>query len=351
MHTTARGSRLGLTALLAFAFVAEVFVAAAGQDARDGQYASALEQGNRALELRQFQDAMSAFKRASSLRDKRSAEAHFGMARVHRGMGAPKKAVESCTEALKYVGDDRELEADIRNIRGVSVVEWVGKKNDARLKDAEADFRAALALTARLPIAHYNLGIALLRQVRDAEGVEALKAFVAKAPDLQEAAEARRMIEHPVRARIDIAPDFAITTLQGERITLDDLRGRVVLIDFWATWCGPCVAATPGLQRLAKKYADQPFTLLAISLDRNERAWTAYIEKHRMDWPQYLDNGRLASLFSVRPIPTYIIIDHEGIIRDVETGYNSSTNGFLDGRIRKYLKDIPAVGGPPRGGW
>lgn len=317
----------------------------AAQNDNDAQFAAAMQQGDRALELRQFDDALDAYKRANGLRNKPSAEAHFGMARAHRGLGKLKNAADSCTEALKYVGANRELEAAIRNVRGSAIFEQVEKNDDKRLKDAEADFRSVTELTDTLPIAHYNLGYALMRQGRDEEGIAAFKVFLAKAPYVREAREASRMIEDPRRARVVFGPEFAVTTLQGERLALEDLRGRVVVLDFWATWCGPCIAATPGLQRLAKKYADQPFTLVGISVDRNEQAWKTYVARNKMDWPQYLDNGRIASLYKVRPIPTYVVIDHEGIVRGVETGYGRSTDGWLDNEVRKCLKEIGGTGG------
>jgi thiol-disulfide isomerase/thioredoxin len=325
--------------------------ATALQDDRDAQYAAALEQGERAIDLRQFGDALDAYRRANGLRNKRSAEALFGMARAYRGLEAPKKAADACTDALKYVGANAELEADIRNVRGSVMVELVEKNDDERLKDAEADFRAVTTLTDRLPIAHFSLGSVLLRQGRDDEGVAALTAFIEKAPYGKEAVEARRMIGNPRLARVTFAPSFSITTPQGERIALEDLRGRVVLLDFWATWCAPCVAATPGLQRLAKKYAGQPFTLVGISLDHDTEAWRRYIEKHRMDWPQYLDDGRVAGLFNVKPIPTYIVVDYEGVVRGVKTGYGSGTNRWLDGEIRRCLEELQKAGGrAPEGG-
>ena len=90
---------------------------------------------------------------------------------------------------------------------------------------------------------------------------------------------------------------------------------------------------------MQKKYAAEPFTILGISGDRDEQAWKNYIEKHKMEWPQSLDRGRIGSLFKVRTIPTYIILDHEGIVRGTRTGYDRSmTDGWLDGEIRKLLK-------------
>ena len=333
-------TRLATIALVAVSIAPVLLARPAGQNDKDTQYVAAMQQGDRAIALKQFEDALKAFNRASALRNKESAEAHFGMARAYRGLSAGKSAADSCTEALKFVGGNKALEAAIRQIRGVAIFELVEKNDDRRLKDAEADFRAVIELTDTLPIAHYNLGYSLLRQGRDDDGIAALNAFIVKAPNMREAAEARRMIENPRRARVPFAPEFSITTLQGEHITLEDLRGRVVLVDFWATWCGPCLKATPALQRLAKKYADEPFTLLAISLDRNQEAWKRYIAEHKMEWPQYLDNGRVATLFKVKPIPTYIVIDHEGIVRATETGFGSSTDGWLDSEIRKLLKEL-----------
>jgi thiol-disulfide isomerase/thioredoxin len=328
--------RLAISTLVALSLLA---APTAAQDDKETQFAAAMQQGDKAIALRQFEDALKAFKRASGLRDKRSAEAHFGMARAYNGLSAPKSAADACTEALKFVGGNTSLEASIRNVRGLAMFDLAEKNDDKRLKDAEADFRAVVELTDAIPIAHYNLGFALLRQGRDDDGIQALNVFLAKAPNLREAAEARRLIENPRRARVLFAPEFSISTLQGEHIALEDLRGRVVLVDFWATWCGPCVKATPGLQRLAKKFATEPFTLLAISLDRNQEAWKRYVAEHKMDWPQYLDNGRVAALFKVKPIPTYILIDHEGIVRGTETGYGSNTDGWLDSEIKKLLKE------------
>src|SRR5687767_15153355 len=166
----------------------------ANQDDKDEQFTAALQQGDKALSLRQYDDALKAFKRASGLRDKRSPEAHFGMARAYHELAAPKSAADSCTEALKYVGDNKVLEATIRNLRGLSLSDLVEKNDDKRLNDAAADFRAIIDLTDTLPIAHYNLGFTLLRQGRDEDGIAALKVFLAKAPKMKESAEAHRLI-------------------------------------------------------------------------------------------------------------------------------------------------------------
>ena len=95
----------------------------------------------------------------------------------------------------------------------------------------------------------FNLGLVLLRMERDDEGVSELREFVKLVPNAASAAEARRMIADPRRARVSFAPDFAVVSLDGQKLSLESLRGKTVLIDFWGTWCPPCRAATPDLVR------------------------------------------------------------------------------------------------------
>jgi thiol-disulfide isomerase/thioredoxin len=274
------------------------------------------------------------------------------VARAYVGLAAFKSAADTCDEAVKIVGADTRLESLLRNLHGISTMGMAvaGKPEDKRLKTAEADFRAALALDETLVIARYNLATALLRQLRDDEGIPELRTFVERAPTtMGEVAEAKRVLENPRRAREAFAPDFSFTSMQGEYISLEELRGKVVLLDFWATWCPPCVAATPSLIRLNKKYADRPFIMLGISADRDRGAWQQYIEKNQTDWPQYFDPGPLRALFQVNSFPTYILVDHEGVIRERKSGWGSDTAAFLDDQIRKRVRAVPSAGGAASG--
>src|SRR5262249_41366405 len=151
------------------------------------------------------------------------------------------QAVQNCTEALKYTGSDKRLEAQMHYMRGISELALgAQKETDSQLKPAEADFRATIALTDQIAIAQYNLGVVLLKENQDAEGVNALQAYVDRGLKTPEREEALKMIGDPKRARLTVAPDFTVPTLQGQRISLSDYRGKVVLLDFWGTWCGPC---------------------------------------------------------------------------------------------------------------
>ena len=112
------------------------------------------------------------------------------------------------------------------------------------------------------------------------------------------------------------ALDFQVTDLKGEELSLKDLRGQVVLLDFWATWCGPCIAEIPTVKKTYAKYKDQKFQIIGISLDRSAEPLEAYIKKEELGWLHYWDKSRkVSTLYKVRGIPSTFLIDGEGVIR------------------------------------
>ena len=153
---------------------------------------------------------------------------------------------------------------------------------------------------------------------------------------------ARKLAENPRRARENFAPDFAFTSLQGEYIALDDLKGKVVVLDFWGTWCPPCVASIPELRNLYKRYSNEPsFILIGISSDGDDQTWREFTEKNRMTWPQYRDKDRkIQNAFNIRSFPTYVVIDHEGILRFQSSGFGWGGSANLENAIKKYVKVV-----------
>ena len=112
------------------------------------------------------------------------------------------------------------------------------------------------------------------------------------------------------------ATDFQVTGLNGEKLSLEKYRGQVILLDFWATWCGPCIVEIPNVKKTYEKYKDQKFQIIGISLDRSKEPLEAYIEKEGLAWIHYWDNTQKVSrLYKVRAIPSTFLIDGEGVIR------------------------------------
>ena len=135
------------------------------------------------------------------------------------------------------------------------------------------------------------------------------------------------------------APDFALPSVNGDSISLSSLRGKYVLVDFWASWCPDCRKSNPQLVGLFQKYRDKNFTLLSVSIDEEPDRWKAAIEKNGLVWPQVIDikgwQSEVAKTFAVQWIPTGILIDPQGIIlaRSTEpAGLEKELEGVLNAR-------------------
>ena len=112
------------------------------------------------------------------------------------------------------------------------------------------------------------------------------------------------------------ALDFQVMDLKGEKLALAQYRGQVVLLDFWATWCPPCIAEMPNLKKTYEKYKAQKFQVIGISLDRSAEPLNAYIEKEKLGWLHYWDKSRkVSTMYKVGGIPSTFLIDGEGVIR------------------------------------
>ena len=227
-----------------------------------------------------------------------------------------------------------------RLLRAALLTQMAGKPTDNKLKDAEAEFRAAVLLDPSQPFAHYNLGIVLLKQERDADGIAELNALLAlPKTDPVMAVEARRMIANPARTRTPFVPGFSFTTREHQIVSNASLRGKVALLDFWGSWCPPCRESVPILKELQRKYAASAFQLVGISSDGDEDKWRRFVESHNMDWTEYLDtSGEIQQAFAIDSFPTFIIVDKDGVIRFRQSGMDSETGRDLEDVINQALR-------------
>ena len=303
----------------------------------DEQLASAKD----LLHKYRYDEALRGLKRANELRGKQSAECYALMSDAYFGLEAYKNVIASADKTIALAGSDTQLLIRAYNNKGLALQAQADKKDQKKLEAAEAAFREGLKLQNAPPILRYNLGVVLMQQNRDPEGVAEMKQYMKLNPKGGYFETARKLVENPRRARENYAPDFSFTSADGEYITLEDLKGKVVMLDFWGTWCPPCVASVPELRNLYSRYSKESFVLIGISSDHDDAVWRSFTNKNHMIWPQYRDRDhRIAEMFSIRAFPTYIIIDHEGILRFQSTGYGSAN---LDAAIKRQLKAARSV--------
>lgn len=115
-----------------------------------------------------------------------------------------------------------------------------------------------------------------------------------------------------------IAPDFTLDDPDGKPITLSSLRGKCVLIDFWASWCGPCLREAPNVKKVYDKYHDKGFEVLSVSIDEKKDAWVDAIKKHQLNWLHVSSlkgwKCPVAQLYQVSGVPAMFLIDKDGKI-------------------------------------
>lgn len=307
--------------------------------------AKALAQGDAFLKEKNFPKAMDAYHKADKLSHHACVQCYIHMFALERMSGDLSAALDDAKRAANAAGDNKAVAGQCLLARATLLAQMAGKPSDKKLKEAEDETRQALALDPSQAIAHYKLGQILIRQERDSEGIAELKIYlVAPGASPKMLEEARRMIANPVRGREPFVPDFSFTTLEGAAISNASLRGKVVLLDFWGTWCGPCRASIPTLVAIRKKYVERPVELVGISSDEDERAWKSFIATNHMDWPEYIDlSGQVRELFEIHSYPTYVVADRNGIIRFRQSGFGTFSQAELEEAIDKALKRPPRL--------
>jgi thiol-disulfide isomerase/thioredoxin len=160
--------------------------------------------------------------------------------------------------------------------------------------------------------------IALLKAVNDSVKLDALLARLVNDPDSDVAMIAKKeQASQLIIADLKAKPmALTFTALDGKVIDLAKLRGKVVLIDFWATWCGPCVAGMPEEVAVYQKYHRQGFEIIGISLDQDKTALQSFITQYKMPWPEYFDgkgwDNEISSRFDIGAIPAMWLIGRDG---------------------------------------
>ena len=136
-----------------------------------------------------------------------------------------------------------------------------------------------------------------------------------------------------------VAPSFSLADLNGKTITLEQFRGKVVFLNFWALWCGPCREELPELDRLYRKYGKEGLEVIGICMETSEARVISFLRKVRVTFPILMDkNGDTAEAYRFSGLPSGFIIGRDGVIRHRHTGYGRELLPEYEKEIMELLK-------------
>jgi peroxiredoxin len=136
------------------------------------------------------------------------------------------------------------------------------------------------------------------------------------------------------------APDFALPARDGGELRLSELRGQVVMINFWATWCGPCRQEMPLLEQIHEKYEPLGFTMLGVNVEQDSAAAREWLKNVPVSFPILFDTKSAVSVsFGVEAMPSSVLIDREGRVRHVHRGYKPGDEAVYADLIRGLVKE------------
>jgi thiol-disulfide isomerase/thioredoxin len=294
------------------------------------------KQGLDDLHQRMTEAALDSFKKADKQDDGHCLACQKKMMKYGLELGDWKTAETAGEEMVAEAQGDKNLARAHYQLGIVFKHEGLDRHKEEAFSRAHEEMTKALAAAANFPDAYFVDGVILAHLKQDDAAKKQFEQFVKMKPeDDPDRQRALRYIGDPDLARARMAPAFAITTTDGQRVSLDELKGKAVLIDFWATWCGPCREALPHMKEIAKKFEGQPLVILSVSLDEDERSWKDFVAKHEMTWSQYRDGkftGPIATLFAVRAIPQTFTIDADGVLQDQHIG-----DAAIEGKLKKLV--------------
>ena len=141
-------------------------------------------------------------------------------------------------------------------------------------------------------------------------------------------------------ASADPAPDFTLQSSTGDNVRLAELRGQVVMLNFWASWCGPCRTEMPLLDEMSKRYSAAGFALYGVNVEEDNTDAKKLIKELGVTFPILYDTeSKASSLYSVDAMPTTVMIDKKGEIRFVNRGYKAGDENKYRDQIRELIKE------------
>jgi thiol-disulfide isomerase/thioredoxin len=299
------------------------------------KWVAAMREGKMLLREHKPEFAKDDFNKANKIAGGACWECLDGLYTAQFGDGDYKGAIET-TEKMEAIPASPVQKSIVEDKRGNAILAKAGDKpKPEQLEQAHEAYQQALTNYPKNLTALFSDGKTLARMGKMDEAKTCFSQCVAMATPTDPARlRAQHFAEDPTLALKKQAPAFEVTALDGTRFNLDAMGGRVVLIDFWATWCGPCNEELPHVKKIAKDFAGEPLAILSVSWDSDDAKWRQFIEKNEMTWMQYRDANRaLSTAFGVEAIPHYFVIDTDGGLTTELVGSGSD----VEGRLKKLL--------------
>ncbi|HEX4575863.1 MAG TPA: TlpA disulfide reductase family protein [Edaphobacter sp.] len=308
------------------------------------KFTAAMAEAKQLEKERQIAFAIDAYKKASKIAQGKDSAALESLYSLQMKTGSFKDAVVTAS-ALEAIAANPADQSYAETKRGHALFFQAGDKNKADLLNAaDTAFKAAIADYPKNGAAHYLDGQVLARlNQMDAARDQFKTCLTCVTPNDPSYLRAQHFAEDPSLSLHKMAPAFTVTALDGTKFNLDAMGGRVVLIDFWATWCGPCNEELPHMKKIAREFAGQPLVIISVSWDSDETKWKNFINKNEMTWVQYRDADHVLSKnFGVEAIPHYFTIDSDGVLTAEMMGSGSDVEGKLKKLIAKAKAAPPA---------
>jgi thiol-disulfide isomerase/thioredoxin len=328
--------RLMRICLTVLCVVAPVLAQEKADGPSDEKAQKTYEKALKSLHERRTESALEDFKKADKQDGGRCLGCQKHMIKYGQDLGEWKTAETAAEEMVAEAQGAKETAIAHYQYAVLLMNEGLQRHKDEFFAGAHEEVAKTLAAYASFPDALYVDGRVLAHLKRDDEAKARFEQYVKmKTTDDANRHRAMLFISRPELARARMVPPFTITTVDGQRISMDDLQGKVVLLDFWATWCAPCREALPHIQKVAKKFQGEPLVILSVSLDSDEQKWKEFIGKNEMTWPQYRDGGfvgPIAKMFAVNAIPHTFTIDSDGVLQEEHIG-----DASIEGKLKKLL--------------
>jgi thiol-disulfide isomerase/thioredoxin len=135
------------------------------------------------------------------------------------------------------------------------------------------------------------------------------------------------------------APEIGLKDIDGDVIRMADLRGKVVLVDFWATWCGPCREELPFLEELQDRHEDEGFVVVGVNVDRDRRNMESFVRRLGLSFPNVYDGEHaVAGRYGPSSMPTSYLVDRQGVVRHIFRGFRAADATALERHVEALLR-------------